>query len=66
MNGQEVVRDGQEIEAGRMKAVLPDWRGPVRTTAGISDAAFLRTGSKDLGMYLCIVERLFSAIMRFK
>ena len=32
--------------------VLPAWRGPVRTTAGNSTAAFLRTGSSERLMYV--------------
>ena len=30
---------------------MPDWRGPVRTTAGNSVTAFLRSGSNERLMY---------------
>jgi len=40
--------------------------GAVSTTAGNSDAAFLRTGSRDLSRYLCAMVHLFSVIMHFK
>ena len=33
------------------RVVLPDWRGPVRITAGNSEAAFLSSGFNERLMY---------------
>jgi hypothetical protein len=46
--------------------VLPDCRGPVRTTAGNSDAALLRTVSSDLVIYLRAITQLLSCNYAFR